>query len=339
MFDVYCVMGQQVFHDTVHSPQYTTVDMTPKQRWQELLAAFVFLAPSLTGFLLFTAFPVVASFILSFFEWDIVTWPPRFVGLDHFIRILGWRLEGGHLVAHDPLFWKYTWNTVFLMLAIPVNILGSLGLAILLNRRLKGLVAYRTMMFLPSISSAVAIALLWTWLYNPHYGLVNHAIEQTGKLLGLRITGPEWLTDVGWAKPALMLMGFWTLVGGMNMIYYLASLQGIPKELYEAAEMDGASPWQQFMTITWPMVSPTTFFVLTMSIIGGFQGGFLNAYIMTRGGPNGATTTIEYYIFNNLFHYQHAGFAAALAWVLFLTVFLVTLIHWKRGGKWVFYGI
>jgi multiple sugar transport system permease protein len=313
--------------------------MTSRGKWQESIAAAAFLAPNLVGFFTFTAFPVVASALLSFFDWDIIQWPPRFVGLDNYIRLLGFtRIEDGRWLPRDPLFWKYTWNTLFLMFAIPVNMMGSLALAWILNQRLRGLVYFRTMVFLPSISSAVAIALLWTWLYNPHFGLINHGIQQFGRLMGVPLAGPQWLTDPGWAKPALMLMGFWTLVGGMNMIYYLAALQGIPQELYEAAEIDGASAWRVFWAVTWPMLSPTTFFILTMSIIGGFQGGFLNAYIMTRGGPNGATTTLEYYIFNNLYVYQHAGYAAAIAWILFLAVLGVTIVHWRRSGKWVFYG-
>jgi multiple sugar transport system permease protein len=224
------------------------------------------------------------------------------------------------------------------MLAIPINILGSLALAWCLNQRLKGLVIFRTIFFLPTISSGVAIALLWTWLYNPNFGPVNSAVEALGQALRLPWHGPQWLTDPAWAKPALMLMGLWTAMGGYNMVIYLAALQGIPHELYEAAEIDGAGAWQKFWRVTWPMLSPTTFFILTMSIIGGFQGGFLNAYIMTRGGPNGATTTIEYYIFNQLYAYQHAGYAAAVAWILFLGVLGVTVLHWRVGGRWVFYG-
>lgn len=305
---------------------------------QELWPALVFLAPNVLGFLAFTAIPVLASLALSFFDWDIISWPPKFVGLDNFIRLLGWTQEAGRWVPRDPLFWKFTGNTAFLMLAIPINTMGSLVLAWVLNQRLKGLVVFRTMVFLPSISSAVAVALLWAWLYNPHFGLINYAIEKSGAALGIGLTGPQWLSDPNWAKPALMIMGFWTLVGGMNMLYYLAALQGIPHELYEAAEIDGASAWQTFWAVTWPMISPATFFILTMSIIGGFQGGFLNAYIMTRGGPSGSTTTIEYYIFNNLYIYQHAGYAAAIAWLLFLAVLAVTIVHWRRSGKWVFYG-
>ena len=304
----------------------------------EALVAYGFLLPNVLGFIVFTIAPVVVSLCLSFYDWDIITWPPRFVGVDNFTKLVGWSHAGGHWVPNDPLFWKFTSNTIFLMLAIPVNMLGSLALAWFLNQRLKGLVWFRTLFFLPTISSGVAIALLWTWLYNPNFGPVNYLIEKMGGCLRLPLHGPQWLTDPSWAKPALMLMGFWTMVGGYNMLLYLASLQGIPKELYEAAEVDGAGAWQKFWNVTWPMISPTTFFILTMSIIGGFQGGFLNAYIMTRGGPNGATTTIEYYIFNQLYAYQHAGYAATIAWVLFLGVLFVTLVHWRVGGRWVFYG-
>lgn len=317
---------------------------TPRRRasdaWsrRETWTAATFLAPNIIGFLLFTAIPVVCSLALSFYAWDIITWPPRFVGLRNFIQLIGWHCDGGRWAANDPLFWKFTYNTLFLMLGIPVSMFGSLVLAWVLNQRLKGLMSFRTIFFLPTISSGVAIALLWTWLYNPNFGLVNQGLEQLGHLLRLPLRGPQWLTDPTWAKPALMIMGTWTMIGGSNMILYLAALQGIPKELYEAAEIDGAAVWDQFWRVTWPMISPTTFFILTMNIIGGFQAGFLNAYIMTRGGPNGSTTTIEYYIFNQLYAYQHAGYAAAIAWILFLVVFVVTLVHWRVGGKWVFYG-
>lgn len=305
---------------------------------EDAVWAYAFLLPSVVGFALFTALPVVASLALSFYKWDIITWPPTFAGLENFTRLVGWHREVAGWVPNDPLFWKYTSNTVFLMLAIPVHMLGSLLLAGLLNQRLKGLVFFRTIFFLPTISSGVAIVLLWWWLYNPEFGPVNRGIEALGDLLRLPLRGPQWLTDEAWAKPALMLMGVWMVVGGYNMVLYLAALQGIPKELYESAEIDGAGSWHKFWAITWPMISPTTFFILTMSIIGGFQGGFTFAYIMTRGGPNGATTTLEYYIFNNLFVYQHAGYAAAIAWLLFVVLFLVTLIQWRSGRRWVFYG-
>ena len=304
----------------------------------ETWSAYGFLLPNVIGFLLFTALPVIASLGLSVYDWDLIRWPPRFVGLGNFIQLIGWHQQTGRWVPNDPLFWKFTYNTLFLMLAIPFNIMGSLALAWALNQRLRGVVWFRTVFFLPTISSGVAIALLWTWLYNADFGPVNQMIEQAGRWCGLAIRGPQWLTHPAWARPALMIMGFWTIVGGYNAVMYLAALQGIPKELYEAAEIDGAGAWHTFWGVTWPMLSPTTFFILTTSIIGGFQGGFLNAYVMTRGGPNGATTTIEYYIFNQLFAYQHAGYAAAIAWVLFIGVFAVTLAHWRVGSRWVFYG-
>src|SRR3989338_6170135 len=294
----------------------------------EALVAWLFLLPNVVGFLLFVSLPVVASILLSFFDWDIITWPPRFVGLDNFVRLLGWSHEPGGWRAHDPLFWQFACNTLYLMLAIPINIFGSLALAVALHRRVPGLRCFRTVYFLPTISSGAAIALLWIWIYNPHFGLLNPAIERAAQWLQLpHVRGPEWLSSPAWAKPALMLMGFWTMVGGYNMVLYLAAFQGIPKEFYEAADMDGATGWQKFWHVTWPMISPTTFFIVIMSIIGGFQGGFLNAYMMTRGGPNGATTTIEYYIFNNLYAYQHAGYAAAIACVLFLVILAVTVVY------------
>ncbi len=310
-----------------------------KEKWQDFLPAMVFLAPNLIGFLTFTAIPVLVSATLSFFDWDIITWPPKFIGLDNYVRLLGWHREGGQVMPRDPLFWKCAWNTLFLMFAIPFNMMGSLALAWVLNQRLRGLVVFRTMVFLPSISALAAVALLWKWLYNPNFGLINYSIQQFGDLIGVPLQGPPWLTDPDWAKPALMIMGFWTLVGGMNMIYYLAALQGIPHELYEAAEIDGASAWSTFWNVTWPMISPTTFFMLTMSVIGGFQGGFIAAYMMTGGGPNNSTMTLEYYIFNNLYAYQHAGYAAAIAWVLFMVILGITVVHWRRSGKWVHYGI
>ena len=167
--------------------------------------------------------------------------------------------------------------------------------------------------------------------------MLNNIIYWIGKFLGFNIPGPLWLNSPGWAKPSLMLMNFWIAIGGMNMILYHAALQWIPRDFYEAAEIDGANGWQKFWAITWPQISPTTFFIFLMSIIGGFQGGFMQAYIMTGGGPGGATTTIEYYIFNNLYTWQNVGYAAAIAWFLFIVIFAVSLVNWRYGGKLVHY--
>jgi multiple sugar transport system permease protein len=293
--------------------------MALTKRGRIALAAGLFLLPNLLGFLIFTSLPVLASLALSFFKWDLFT-TPRFVGLHNFAVLM-----------KDRDFWYYAFNTLFLMLAIPVNMLGSLLLAMVMNRKLRGIVVFRTIYFMPSIVAGVGTYLLWRWLYNPDYGLINAVLRVVG------IEGPQWLQSIAWAKPALMFMGFWTSVGGYNMILYLAALQGVSPELYEAADIDGANRWQKFWSITWPLVSPTTFFIFIMSIIGGLQGGFEQAIVMTGGGPAGATTTISYYIYNHAFAWNHMGYAAAIAWVLFAAVFVVTLLNWRFGGKVVHY--
>ncbi len=306
---------------------------TLKHSWREAVAGYFFVLPNFTGFLIFTSLPVLASFFLAFVDWDLIT-KPHFVGLKNFVQLLGLHRDATGLALRDPDFWKFLGNTGFLMLGIPLNMAASLVLAIFMNQKLKGIVIFRTIYFLPSICSGVAIYMLWQWIYNPDFGLLNTLLR---KASGGWIAGPHWLTSTEWAKPALILMGVWTEMGGYNMILYLAGLQGIPRELYEAADIDGANAWQKFWHITWPMLTPTTFFIFVMSMIGGFQGGFQQAYIMTGGGPAGSTTTIEYYIFNNVYVWQHMGYAAAIAWFLFALIFVVNLLTWRLGGRVVHY--
>ena len=299
-----------------------------KDSTKETIAAYGFLLPNLVGFLIFTSIPVLASLFLSFMQVDLISLPQvfRFVGLENFKRLF-----------MDPFFWKYCWNTLVLMTAIPFSIAGSLVLALALNQKLKGIVIFRTIYFLPSICSGVAIYVLWRWVYASDFGIFNTMIANLGEALHLPLKGPNWLYDEAWAKPALIIMGIWQSVGGYNMILYLAALQGVPRDLYEAAEIDGANSWQKFWAVTWPQISPTTFFIATMSIIGGFQTGFDPAYIMTGGGPNGATTTIIYYIYNNFYEWQQMGYAASISWFLFLVIFAITIIKWKTFGKKVYY--
>jgi len=297
-----------------------------KDKTKETIAAYGFLMPNLLGFLLFTSIPVLASLWLSFVKWDLLSDGPQFAGLKNFIEL-----------AKDPFFGKYCWNTLVLMAAIPISMAGSLLLAIALNQKLKGTVIFRTLYFLPTICSGVAIFMLWRLIYNPNFGLLNSMTAQFGDLLGLKLIGPNWLTDEAWAKPAFIIMSVWQSIGGYNMILYLAALQGVPRDLYDAAEVDGANSWQKFWNVTWPQISPTTFFIATMSLIGGFQAGFDQAYIMTGGGPNGSTTTIIYYIFNNAFEWYRMGYAAAISWVLFLIIFTVTVVKWRFFGKIVHY--
>ncbi len=301
-----------------------------RDRW----VAYLYLMPNLLGFLVFSAFPIAAVFIMALYGGDFLT---RFedghlsvratwVGLENFRRLL----FEAPVPGEWPVFWRYASNTVFLMAAIPVTMAGSLVLAMLLNRKLPGMVFFRTIYFLPSISAGVALFLIWRWLYNPEVGLINWGLGCVG------IQGPNWLSDESWAKPALMLMGFWMAVGGYNMVLYLAALQNVDPALYEAAGLDGAGPWQTFRHITWPQLGPTTFFIFTTNVIGGFQV-FDQAYIMTGGGPSGSTTTILYQVYNELYVSSRLGMASAIAVVLFFMILGITLLNWWVGKKVVQY--
>ncbi|GMV64487.1 MAG: sugar ABC transporter permease [Candidatus Omnitrophica bacterium] len=296
---------------------------------RERIAACLFLAPNLAGFFLFTLFPVIGSFVLAFTDWNIFT-PPKFIGLAHFKTMF-----------LTPDFWKYFWNTLVLMSGIPVSIACSLALALLMKDKLPGIALFRTLYFLPTVSSGVALFILWRWIYNPDFGLMNQflgALWEAGAwFVGLfgfdpgPFPAPLWLSSERWAKPALILMGIWLSAGGPNMVLYLAGLQQIPKELIEAAGIDGAGHWTTFRHITWPMLAPTTFFIAVMSIIGGLQGGFEQVYIMTAGGPGGATTTLSFYVYDKGFEWFEMGYASAVAWFLFFMVFIATLFQWKFG--------
>lgn len=285
------------------------------------LVAWGFLLPNIVGFLTFTLLPLLGAFVLAFCEWDLSPHTlPRFVGLANF----------GQLFA-DANFWRYLGNTLFLMLGIPISIVGAFLLANLLHMPLRGVSIFRTLLFLPTMCSPVAIYVLWQWIF--HYrtnevGLLNAA------LMGLGVAHPpDWLGDPLWVKPAIMLVGVWIAVGGYNCILYLAGLQSLPEEVFEAAELDGAQPWQRLRYITWPLLYPTTFFILIMSIISGFQGGFTSVYLLTRGGPGDASTTLIYYIYNNAFSWFRIGFAAAAAVVLFCLVFGFTLLNWRMSRR------
>ncbi len=300
----------------------------------ETFAAYVFLTPNFLGFLVFTLLPVFAALILSFYEWDILT-PAKFVGFKNFVDLLGFVHEKGRLVPHDPKFWTVLWNTVYLMFNIPLCMLASLATALALNQKIRGVVVFRTIYFLPAVCGGVGLLLLWKWIFNADFGLLNSALNPILALF--HVEGPNWLGDKNWVKPAFMLMGFWGSLGGTNMLLYLAGLQNVPPELYEAADMDGATSWQKFKAVTWPYLSPTTFFILTMSIIGGVQGGFMTSYVLTQGGPGISSTTVDYYIFTKAYESFQMGYAAAISWVLFVLVFIATLINWKFGGKLVHY--
>lgn len=291
-----------------------------KKRVREALAGYSFLLPNITCFLLFTLFPIVASFLLVFFEWDILT-PPKFVGFGNLIKLF-----------QDRDFYNYLFNTVYFMLGIPLGMATSLALALLINQKLKGIIFFRTIYFLPVVSSMVAIALVWRWIYNPDFGLLNLFLRAIG------ITNPpQWLSSTVWAKPALILVNVWH-GAGYNMLLYLAALQSIPEELYEAAKIDGANGWQQFWYITVPNLSFVNFFIVIMSIISAFQAFGLQ-YVMTGGGPAGSTTTIVYYIYRNAYEWFKMGYAAAISWILFILILGFTILQWKltKGGRFHYY--
>jgi multiple sugar transport system permease protein len=319
--------------------------VSSRRRRAALLQALPFLLPNLIGFLAFTFLPVIACFALSLSDYRLapigsladLREQVRFVGLGNFTRLLGFGREEGRLVASDPLFWRYLGNTLFLMLGIPLSIAGSLLLALLLNQRLRGITIFRTIYFLPTVSSAVAVCIVWKWIFHQQpneIGLLNSVLMNMGIA-----NPPDWLGTMEWAKPAFIIMVLWLSVGGYNCVLYLAGLQGIPRELYEAADLDGAGAWARLRHITWPLLSPTTFFVVTMSIIAGLQGSFLftAAFLMTGGGPAGATTTLMLYIYNYAIAWHQLGYAAAIAAVLSFLVFTFTLINWRYGQRLVHY--
>jgi len=303
---------------------------------KEAVAGYLFLLPNLLGFLVFTLVPVALSLALSLVNWDMLS-APKFVGLANFINLLGFHSENGAFIPNDPLFWKCVGNTLFLMIIIPIEMMVALLLALAMNQKIKGIKLFRVLYFLPTITNGVAICLLWAWLYNYDFGLLNGLLVKLSGFLNISFKGIPWLTSTTWSKPSLMIMGLWIAMGGYNMILFVAALQGVPRELYEAAEIDGADSWHKFWSVTWPMISPTTFFIAIMAVIGGFQGGFMQAYVMTGGGPERSTTTLEYLIYNHLYSWQHVGYAAAIAWFVFVIVFVITLFNWRFGGRLVQY--
>ncbi|HPD15928.1 MAG TPA: sugar ABC transporter permease [Planctomycetota bacterium] len=354
--------------------------------------AMGFLMPNLLGFLVFTAGPVLFSLAIAFTNWDLQrTVPFGWIGLRNFAELFG-----------DQQFWLYFLNTVYLMMGLPFAIAGSLLLALLLSQNLRGIVVYRTLFYLPTFTSGVALMILWKALYNPDFGPINAAINAVLGAVGLRnVQAPVWLLStknifglavvvavglgllgagrllrafvrvparaalagaacafvlflVVWpwarglevetvglrreqwglgARDAIILMGVWIAIGGNNMLLYLAALSNVPQELYEAAQIDGAGRWATFWNVTWPQLAPTTFFIVVMSFIGGLQGGFEQARVMTYGGPAGTTTTLVYHIYTKAFEEFQMGYASAISWVLFTIIFTVTLVNWKFGAK------
>ena len=288
----------------------------------------LFISPFLLGFTVFTIYPVLASLYYSFCDYDVLS-PPRFAGLANFREMLS-----------DDRFAKGLWNTVtFTVFAVPVTMLTALVLAFLLNLKLRGQALYRTIFFLPSIVPIIASSVLWAWLLNSDYGLVNACLRpimaQLNAALGLHLEPPGWLSNPDYAKPALILMAAWG--AGGNMILFLAALGDVPRQLYEAAELDGAGAWARARHVTLPMISPVLFFTLVMGLIGSFQY-FTQPLVMWPGGaPGDSALFYALYLFQNAFLYLRMGYASAQAWLLFIVIVATTLLVFRSTRRFVYY--
>jgi multiple sugar transport system permease protein len=262
---------------------------------------------------------MVASLGLSFTRWDLLS-PAEFVGLQNYEKMF----------TRDPLFWQALKVTaIYTIFYVPIELAGGLLLAMIMNQKLRFRNAFRTIYYLPSVLPGVAFVVLWMWILNPNAGLLNTLLSYVG------IDGPRWLADPDWALPALLMMSLWGL--GRSMVIYLAGLQGIPVHLYEAAAIDGAGRWQAFRKITLPMLTPTIFFTLVLSIISTFQT-FTSAFVATDGGPLDSTLFYVLYLYRQAFQFFNMGYASALAWVLFVVILALTLIIVRSSDRWVFYG-
>ncbi len=303
----------------------TTVSRWRRYRADQQWEGYLFLVPSLAGFLLFVVIPVIVALVLSLFEWTLLS-PASFVGLANYISLL----------TRDPIFFQVLGNTLYFTATIvPLQLLAGLLLAMALNQAVRGNTLYRLVYFMPVVTTIVAGALIFQWIFNKDFGIISAAIWRFNEATGLPIQPPDWLNDPRWAKPAVVLLTLWKNVG-FTMVIYLAGLQAIPQELYDAADVDGVTAWHRFRYITLPMVSPTTFFLMIIQMIGAFQL-FDEAFVMTRGGPALATTTIVYYVYVNAFEYQRFGMASTVAWVLFAFIFAVTFTQTRLQQRWVHY--
>ncbi len=292
------------------------------RRWtlqqREELDFYIAIALWLLGFVLFTGGPILFSLGMSLTNWTGLT-NREWIGLANYVK----------LFLDDRLFWIVLKNTFYYGFAsVFLGTLCALLVAILMNQKVPGIAVFRTLYYLPSVTSGVAIAIMWLWLFNPQVGLINYLLSLVG------IKGPGWLASQQWAMPALILMSLWGIGG--NMIILLAGLQGIPDHLYEAARIDGANKWHEFRHVTLPMLSPVLFYVIVISIIASFQI-FDNVYVMTRGGPGTATLVYVMYLYQNAFEYQKMGYASAMAWVLFLIILGLTWAQFRGSRYWVYY--
>lgn len=286
---------------------------------KKVLLILLFLLPALVPLVAFRIFPMLASVWVSLVEWNLLR-APVFVGIGNYVEVLS-----------DARFHKALGNTLFYMVGyLPLVLTGALAVALLLNSRLKGLAFFRSIYFLPVVTSWVVVALLWKWLLSPQGGIVNYLLSLVG------IEGPGWWTDPNWAMPAIIIASVWKDLG-FNMLILLAGLQNIPEELYEAARIDGAGVWRRIRSITLPLLTPSILFVMILAMIGAFQV-FDQVWVMTEGGPGGATTVVMEQVVQNAFRYGRMGEASAMSWILFAIILTFTVLQLRFQRKWVHYG-
>ena len=309
----------------VRKPRSTT--------FRKSLPGYVFALPWLIGFFGWTLFPLIASILLSFVKWDgIAIRNIHWVGVANYAQIFG----------EDRLFRIALWNTAYYsLIAVPLGLVVSLFLALLLNQPHRGISIFRTIFYLPHVVAGVATIVMWQWVFNPDFGLLNAALRGVyGLLATLGVEGarhwstPNWLYSETWSKPSLILMSLWGAGGAM--LIFLAALQNVPYDLYEAVRIDGGGRWAQFWHVTMPHISPALFFNLVMGIIGSFQV-FTQAYLLTGGGPRNSTLFYVLYLYNKAFQDFEMGYASALAWILFLIILVLTLLVIRSSRLWVYY--
>lgn len=286
-------------------------------RTREAIGGYLFIMPWILGLLIFIAYPILASLYYSFTNYQIVK-PPVWIGTANYERLL-----------HDDFFWKSIKVTIiYVVVSVPLGLVLSFLVALLMNQKVKGIGFWRTIFYLPNLIPLVASTMLWLWIFNPEYGLMNAVLAQFG------IDGPLWLKSQTWALPSLIIMNLWG-VGGATLIY-LAGLQGIPSDLYDAVAVDGGGAWAKFRTITIPQMSPVIFYNLILGMIAGFQV-FAQPLIMTNGGPRSSTLFVVLYLYLNAFRDFRMGYASAIAWVLFLIILALTILTFRMSRSWVYY--
>ncbi|NPV56141.1 MAG: sugar ABC transporter permease [Anaerolineae bacterium] len=293
------------------------------RRWgEETFSAYLFLLPSLIIFIVFTFFPALFSMVISLFRWNMPA-QPQFIGFENYRYLFTDAIEA-------PIFWRSMLNTFYFTLGVPINMIISLMIALLLNRKMPAIGIFRTTFFLPTITSMAAISVVWLWLYHPsQYGLFNSF------LIALGLPLQRWLRDPALAMPCLIVMGIWSGMG-YNIIIFLAGLQSIPRTYYEAARIDGANTLSLFRSITFPLLGPTSFYVLTVGMINSLKA-FTEIDVMTQGGPLNATTTMAYYLYQNAFQFFQMGKASAIAVILFVILLAITWIQFRFIDRSVYY--